>query len=162
MTSSSSVEWTCARPTALHALHQLEQCLSTLEGRSEDEILQVADFLYGNMLTGSLTLLDASESMITRLTAAPSNRSLYLVKGSSTNEYYLCLTPPPKDVHKIYYCSCRSFLERQKSDPRPGLCKHLLALRLMGPLKAKCAQLTSVTDEEFGKIVMDRVVMSKA
>jgi predicted nucleic acid-binding Zn finger protein len=152
MTSSSSVSWTCARPPTLHPLHQLEQCLSTSQGWSENEILQVADFLYGNMLTGSLTLLDASESMITRLN---------LVKGSSTNEYYLCLTPQPKDVHKIYYCSCRSFLERQKSNPRPGLCKHLLALRLMGPLKAKCAQLTTVTDEEFRKIAMDRV-MSKA
>jgi hypothetical protein len=65
--------------------HQYHRRRNPREQR-ETEILQVADFLYGNMLASALKLLDDAPSWITKITAATSQRSLFLVK-SSTSAY---------------------------------------------------------------------------
>ena len=144
--------------------------------QKQDEILKAVDFLYGNTLEGALSILDAAETSgsITQMLSIPSRRSLYLVKGSASyrgrsnihsgsnnsmlNSAYLCLLPRPTDDLPIYYCSCRSFLERSRSVRGSGegscLCKHLLAIRLMKVLGVKPLLQETMSDTEFASSVL--------
>jgi hypothetical protein len=133
-----------------------------------DEILNVAEFLYGsNTLGSSMALLDASCG-ITKVStpAALCKRSLYLVKGSKDAQYYLCFSAKENAVD---YCSCRSFLEKatklsssthNSNGSSPSLCKHLLALKLMPYLSVECPEITTSSHEEFAKLVLDRTVLA--
>jgi hypothetical protein len=169
---SSSTELPSAPPHVLNQpLMQLEDYLLSLGDSNQessslqdrhDEILIVAEFLYGsNLLTAALTLLDSCESMVTKL-AASSHRSLYLVKGKDS--YYMCFCEP-----HLHYCSCRSFLEKttkssnsktssSSNNTTTELCKHLLALKLVPHLNIAFPQITTVTDEEFATLVLDRTL----
>jgi hypothetical protein len=157
------------------------------EDRRRDEILRTADFLFGgSILEGALAVLDSGESLVTRVVSISSQRSLYLVKGSSSSsqarsqqqaygssslpaaEYYLCLVPNENEAlqrssSSIFYCSCRSFLERSRSSTASSssssssMCKHLLALSLMTCLGVKAAVVETVSDEEFSNFVVSRL-----
>jgi hypothetical protein len=126
----------------------------------QDEIIRVAEFLFGTtLLTASLTLLDSHESIFTKVSTM--HRSLWLVRGSS-DASYLCLLPTKKETAlRLYYCSCRSFLEKttkKKADSAlPEVCKHLLALQLIPVLGISCPHLT-LSDKEFAKLVLERTL----
>lgn len=131
-----------------HPLDLLDVFLNELKAKSCDgehkieEILRAADFLAGaSIVEGALNILDAPSTI--RLLQSP-HRSAFLVRGE---ESYYC-------SKEIIYCSCRSFLERSKTDPQT-LCKHLLALKLMPYLDVSPVKET-VSDADFGKIVMLR------
>jgi predicted nucleic acid-binding Zn finger protein len=131
-----------------HPLHLLHQALSELERRDLDEnqklneILRSAEFLMtATLVEGALNILD-SPGMILKVQAP--NRICYLVRGE---EYYFC-------SHEIVFCSCRSFLERTKVDPKT-VCKHLLALKLMPFLNTR-PSIENVSDEDFGNIILSR------
>jgi predicted nucleic acid-binding Zn finger protein len=143
---SQSAETLCF---TCHPLELLDMFLKELETKSCDgenkleEILRAADFLVGpSLVEGALNILDAPTTI--RLLESP-HRSAFLVRGE---ESYYC-------SNEIIYCSCRSFLERAKSDPQ-ALCKHLLALKLMPHLDISPVKET-VSDADFGTIVMLRV-----
>jgi predicted nucleic acid-binding Zn finger protein len=174
---SSTIEWNMAPPPTLlnNPLCQLEDYLQSLDDDHiiltsslddrQDEILNVAEFLYGhNLLTSALTLLDACETTVTKFSTT--NRSLYLVKGqqqqpskyleNNHSTTYLCLSS-----RTVEYCSCRSFLEKNAKEKNTSvdLCKHLLALKLMPHLSTiACPQITTVTDDEFANLVLDRTL----
>jgi predicted nucleic acid-binding Zn finger protein len=149
-------------PEVLDPLSQLntylESQVNTLPNKNNnpDEILSVAEFLFGSAPLGSaLSLLDGSG--ITKVSApGPYQRSLYLVKGSKGSQSYICYTGKENSIE---YCSCRSFLEKATKSNCPGqvvLCKHLLALKLMPYLSIKCHEVTTSSHEEFATLVMDR------
>lgn len=111
-----------------HALRRREEQQQQQQERT-DELLQVAEFLYGpTLLSSALELIDADASastgngsvVFTRL-VAPSGRAVHLVRGSGAGQTYLCLTEDD-DANAggggggsgggIHYCSCRSYLER--------------------------------------------------
>jgi hypothetical protein len=124
----------------------------------EEEVLRVADFLYGSTLDGALGLLDTPES-ITKVVSIPSQRSLHLVQGQGDNSYF-CLLSSENSQSSVYYCSCRSFLEKSRNSNTHGaacLCKHLLALQLMPALHVKGSVIETVSDEEFGNLILNRV-----
>jgi hypothetical protein len=150
--------------------------LSRERQKKEDGILRTVYFLYGKTLESALPILDASAyvTTITHLLSIPSQRSLYLVKGSSSyskSRYrrgksikevsYLCLVPRTTDDLPIYYCSCRSFLERTRPASAVSggavLCKHLLAIRLMPALGLKPSLVETMSDTEFSKIILQRM-----
>ena len=132
--------------------------------KKREELLRAADFLYGgSSLESALIVLDTDRA-ITQICATPSNRKAYLVQGTSrsghgrnTNlEIYFCLFEPISPVKDaFYYCSCRSFFERAKSD-QYELCKHLLALKLMPHLGCSC-NIEQVSDSDFANLLMRRV-----
>jgi hypothetical protein len=175
---SSTTEWNNIGPPPNllnNPLCQLEDYLRSLDDDQliltsslddrQDEILNVAEFLYGhNLLTSALTLLDACETTVTKFSTA--HRSLHLVKGqqqpskysehNNNSTTYLCLSSS-----NLEYCSCRSFLEKNAKEKNTsvGLCKHLLALKLMPHLSTiACPQITTVTEEEFANLVLDRTL----
>jgi hypothetical protein len=104
------------------------------QSRSTDEILRVADALFGaNLLYGAISILDRchpdsgssnhrihnNNRSIARV-ESPSQRALYTVSGQkppphrgggggrgSAHSSYLCYYTP-----YLHYCSCRSFLEK--------------------------------------------------
>ena len=148
----------------------------------ETEILRTVDFLYGNTLEGALAILDTVENAgsITHLVSIPSRRSLYLVKGSasyarskfrggrdkSSSDSYLCMVPRPDDDLPIYYCSCRSFLERNSSSGTGSgegacLCKHLLAIRLSTVLGVRPTLQETMSDADFSSIVLQRISIER-
>ena len=133
--------------------------------RRRDEVLRAVNFLYGKTLEGALAILDTCPETITRVVSIPSQRSLYLVKGSSSysrskrnakDSSYVCIVPRPDDELPVYFCACRSFLERTR---RGGavLCKHLLAVRLMAALDVPCSQIEATSDQDFSKILLGRI-----
>jgi hypothetical protein len=127
---------------------------------TQEEVLRVADFLYGSTLDGALGLLDTPES-ITEVVSIPSQRSLHLVRGQGDNSYF-CLLSSDNTQSSVYYCSCRSFLEKSRNGNTHGaasLCKHLLALQLMSPLHVKGSVVETVSDEEFGNMILNRIGM---
>lgn len=150
----------------MHPVYHLEDYLQSLMKNDDDdpttipvdakydEIIRVAEFLFGNtLLTAAFTLLDAHESVFTKVTSP--HRSLWLVRGSS-DVAYMCFVCD--DTPDLYYCTCRSFLEKttKKVDTAlPEMCKHLLALKLIPALGITCPQLT-LSDSEFAKLVLDR------
>jgi hypothetical protein len=156
----------------------LDLWLSRERQKKEDEILRTVYFLYGKTLESALPILDASTyaTTITHLLSIPSQRSLYLVKGSSSyskSRYrrrktikevsYLCLVPRTTDDLPIYYCSCRSFLERTRPASAVSggavLCKHLLAIRLMPALGLKPSLVETMSDTEFSKVILQRMTI---
>lgn len=156
----------------LHAPLQLENFLALLTSdngigeplnqqsfeKRRDKILLAAEFIFGSShLSASLALLDNYESSITRVSSP--HRSLWLVRGSS-DQAYMCFAR--EDTPNLYYCSCRSYLEKTtkkaSEDQRlPELCKHLLALKLIPALQINCPHLT-LPDKDFAKLVMDRTL----
>ena len=122
-------------------------------------------------------------------------RSLYTVKGSASragrgwggaaaaaggaqpaDSCYLCLLPTGDEHDKqeatassspIYYCSCRSFLEKSRhhnssvaggAAAAPAIvCKHLLALKLMPVLGLTCTTVELPSEDEFSRAVLQRV-----
>jgi len=147
---SSSISPT-AQASTLHPLHLLDTLLTDLEtkdlvqDKKQEEILRAADFLLGgSILEGALSVLDSPDTI--RLLQS-SHRSVYLVRGGGKGSYYCS--------DEITYCSCRSFLERAKTDPKT-VCKHLLALKLMPHFNVTPTK-EIVSDEDYGKIVMLRV-----
>jgi hypothetical protein len=124
---------------------------------TQEEVLRVADFLYGSTLDGALGLLDTPES-ITKVVSIPSQRSLYLVRGQGDNSYFCLLSDNAQS--SVYYCSCRSFLEKSRNSNTHGaacLCKHLLALQLMPTLHVEGSVIETVSDEEFGNLILNRI-----
>ena len=154
-------------PSCLHPLHLLDQfldspatCASDIDSEKneenrQDKIIRVADYLYGgSILEAALAVLD-TDGAIRRVRGEPSNRSLFLVRGARTSkapaDYYICLVE-----HGITYCSCRSYFERAKADPR-ALCKHLLALKLLPHLDDCSCIDETIADSEYAKFVLRRV-----
>lgn len=139
----------------------------------EDEILRAVHFLYGKTLEGALAIVDANA--VTRLVSLPSNRSCYLVRASaaystkkskrdqptnlSSNEsYYLCIVPSgSRNELSFHYCSCRSFSERTRGSAC-GLCKHLLAIRLLSALDQRPNISETISDDAFAKLLLQRVI----
>ena len=116
------------------------------------DIFRVGDLLFGSTLEGALGILDAN--LITRVVSAPSQRMAYLVLpsgGKQVANKYLCLMPH-NDGN--YYCSCRSFLEKNSRSTSLQLCKHLLALELMPLVGVTCTTMETLTDEEFGRVLV--------
>lgn len=124
-----------------------------------DEIFRIGDFLFGSTFEGAISILDESETLITRVVSAPSQRMAYLVTPSGKNDptKYLCLLPRSViSQNGIHYCSCRSFLEKNSRSSHLQLCKHLLALTLIPHVGVKCATIETITDEEFGRLMVTR------
>jgi predicted nucleic acid-binding Zn finger protein len=131
-----------------HPLQLLNEALLEVEAKDlepnlkQDEILRCAEFLMtAALVEGALNILD-TPGMIQKLQAP--NRICHLVRGE---EFYFC-------SNEIVFCSCRSFLERTKLDPKT-VCKHLLALKLMPYLNGK-PSIETISDEDFGKIIVSR------
>ena len=82
----------------------------------QDKILHVADFLFGNMLNSALMLFDSSQTMITKVTAAPSNRSIYLVKASSSSSSNFHRTPRTGPATPSYYQCILPEIKSSKHD----------------------------------------------
>ena len=136
-----------------------------------DELFRLGDLLFGATLwEAALVLLD---QQAVRRVVAPSQRTAYLVTSASRRHsgptaQYLCLVPPHTNQQGVYYCTCRSFYEKNhhqqhKNVPptRIQLCKHLLAIEIAEPLTAaetKWSNLfhtvTTSTDEEFGRLLV--------
>jgi SWIM zinc finger len=149
-----------------------------------DEILRSADFLYGSTLDGALSLLETDPRRnILLLKSLQSERCMYVVKGNvtssrsnSSNPYvvdasYICMLPSDilnkaenplitsRNANQSfgYYCSCRSFLEHCRTGH--GLCKHLLAIKLMRPLGVECSVIELVSDLEYCKVALQRMTI---
>ena len=127
----------------------------SLEER-RDFVLRVADYLYGgSILEAALALLD-TEGAIRQVCSQPSKRSAFLVRGTSRHSGgslptdYFCLVASLEGCFN--YCSCRSYFERAKNDPQ-GLCKHLLALKLMPILECPFREET-IPDVEFSTFML--------
>ena len=122
-----------------------------------EELFRLGDFLFGATFEGAISILDASASLITRVVSAPSQRMAYLVTGKQPSKY-LCLLPRGDTASPsgICYCSCRSFLEKNSRAKYLQPCKHLLALFLLPRVGVKCATLETLTDEEFGRLLVTR------
>lgn len=157
LSSVESLQSDAAEPQSSVA-HQIP----AMQQRQEDDILRAVDFLYGKTTEGALAILDAAGS-ISKVISTTSQRSVYLVKGSSSSrgseESYLCLVPQFSDDVPIYFCSCRSFLEKNRHPTNEGscLCKHLLAIRLMSVLKVQPVLMETASDDEFANILMQRL-----
>lgn len=123
-----------------------------------DELFRVGDFLFGTTFEGALAILDASESLITRVVSGPSQRTAFIVQSSGKQAAkYLCIFPRGMNSQrKTYYCSCRSFLEKNSRSPILHVCKHLLAIAFLPHLDAKCTTIETLSDEEFGRLVVSR------
>jgi hypothetical protein len=177
----SSPPLTCLHP--LHMLDRYIESLSgdpqstkQTEQQRIDEILRVTDVLYGPCLDGALQVLeqnctaDGRSLNVTRLQSP--RRSLFTVKGSSSSSSssrsatttadscYMCILPETNqktttDEPRMYYCSCRSFLERSRSCN--SICKHLLAIKLMPVLGMTCAIMEVSSEEEFSRAVLRRL-----
>lgn len=135
-----------------------------------DDVFRTLESILGssNACEGVFSILDTSATLITRVVSAPSQRTAYLVTSSSssgTAAKYLCLLPPSSDCHSssssswsnnsIYYCSCRSYLEKNNRSQHVQPCKHLLALILLPHIDvATCHTVETLTDEEFGRLLV--------
>jgi predicted nucleic acid-binding Zn finger protein len=128
----------------------------SLEER-RDHVLRAADYLYGgSILEAALAVLDA-EGAIRRVCSKPSQRRAFLVRGTSQRHSggsvptdYFCLVALSEEGFD--YCLCRSYFEQAKNDPK-GLCKHLLALKLMPVLECPCREET-IPDVEFSTFML--------
>ena len=144
----------CDETTRLDADQKKEQ--ATALDKRRDYILRVADFLYGgSMLEAALAVLE-TEGAIRKVTSHPSKRTLYLVRGATSRQNhastdYFCLVS-----EEIQFCSCRSYFERAKNDPK-GLCKHLLAIKLRPSLECPCRNET-IPDAEFSGYLLRRLL----
>ena len=135
--------------------------------KRREEILRVADYLYGgSSLESALSVLD-TEGSVRQICATPSLRGAYLVQGtqkpgtrrSSSVDNYFCLFQPKLNKKAaFYYCSCRSFFERAKHD-QSNICKHLIALMLMPHLGCSC-KVELVSDSDYASMLM-RLVFEK-
>jgi hypothetical protein len=152
----------------MHPVFQLQDFLLSLTVRNvgdrneewtveekRDQAISVAEFLFGSsMVAAALTLLD-NQGSCSKMSSP--HRSLWLVRGS-TDVAYMCFSCD--ETPHLYYCNCRSFLEKTTKKPieeegLPELCKHLLALKLIPALQIEFPHLT-VSDKEFAKLVLER------
>ena len=153
----------------LQLLHVFLSCRMTASDATEQEnndlsdVFRVGDFLFGGTFEGALSILDASLTLVTRVTSAPSQRTAYLVTSSGRQTAtYLCLIPTTSKqrntspINGVYYCSCRSFMEKNSRTQFTQPCKHLLALVLLPHVGAKCNTIETLTDEEFGRLLVNR------
>lgn len=135
-----------------------------------ETVFRVADFLFGSTLEGAISILDGSETLITRIISAPSQRTAYLVTSSNgcarnntkPSNKYLCLIPREKDGDdasccnkNYYYCSCRSFMDKNARSRTLHPCKHLLALILLPHVGVACRTIETLSDAEFGKMLVN-------
>eukprot|EP01041_Mallomonas_annulata_P001369 gene1369-2642_t len=74
------------------------------------------------LLENAVDVLDCG--FVREITCRPSKRSCWKVSGSKGKEY-TCLRD---------YCPCRSFFEQARLHSNDVMCKHLLAMRIAGPL----------------------------
>jgi hypothetical protein len=125
-----------------------------------DHVIRVVDYLYGgSILEAALAVLDA-EGAVRQVRSQPSRRMAFLVRGSTSRHSggvptdYLCLLASSEGG--FLYCSCRSYFERAKSDAN-GLCKHLLALKLMSVFECPCREV-NVSDDEFSTFMLKRML----
>ncbi|EEC43355.1 predicted protein [Phaeodactylum tricornutum CCAP 1055/1] len=129
----------------------------------QDAILRVADFLFGSTLDGALAILDSRESLITRILSTSSRRLIYFCRGKSTgkneSQNYFCILPEKEMAFPFYFCSCRSFFERSRASVEARPCKHLLAILLSHALHVKPLQVETTSDEDFSKLVVNRLEM---
>ena len=159
-------------PTGINATTPSSATTQDQRLESLGEIFRVGECLYGTTMEGALSILDAAATFITRVVSAPSQRTAYMVTASSgmQSTKYLCLLPPPTTTtanssqpfptccrpndDSVYYCTCRSFLEKNNRSQHLQLCKHLLALVLLPHVSVKCNTVETLTDEEFGRLLV--------
>lgn len=124
--------------------------------KQRDYVLRVADFLYGgSMLEAALAVLE-TDGAIRKVTSHPSQRSAFLVRGAASRQNHACTDYFCLVSKAIQYCSCRSYFERAKNDPK-CLCKHLLAIKLMPSLECPCRNET-IPDAEFSGYLLRRLL----
>lgn len=157
--------------TSLRALDVWQHFASSATDSShepnQDEILRMADFLFGNMTEAALSIVDGGN--IEQVVSVASARSFYLVKGSGTGKgnhqttpYYVCMTPQHNGIR---YCSCRSFLEKSRTSSSSSTaicCKHLLALELMPLLGMACPKVETASDKELSRLMVERISIDKS
>lgn len=141
--------------TLLEAL--LKETIDSTESvdKKEQQLLSVCDALIEKpILDGALEIIDGNSALTIRHITAPL-RTAYLVqtssgrsKGSRSNvSHYYCQTELP-------YCSCRSYFERAKVDPK-ALCKHLLAIKLLPYLTNSEIHVEKIAEERFASLVVE-------
>lgn len=146
-------------------------------GKEFDDTLRFADFLFGTTLDGALSIIESDpQKHILNIVSLQSGRCMYIVNGKSkksANEAntfgsvdptYTCLMPPARgnaihlnQAHSVYFCSCRSFVERCRSATGSAVCKHLLALKLMPTFGINCTKIELSTDDDFCKVALQRM-----
>eukprot|EP00536_Pseudo-nitzschia_multiseries_P003389 jgi/Psemu1/284391/fgenesh1_pg.52_\ len=83
----------------------------SVSGPDPDELLSVAEFLFGHKtLSSALAIVDSRHSLITKV-VAPSGRFLYVIR-SSLSSLSATAADSSRDTPPLRYCSCRSFLEK--------------------------------------------------
>lgn len=139
----------------LHPMSLLDHFLKEINSKTnlspdakQEQILSVCNTLVGRpLLDGALEILDENSATTIRCISTP-NRSAHLVRNSTRSKnqksHYLCLCELP-------YCSCRSYFERAKVDPK-ALCKHLIAIKLQSHL-TDSMHVENISDEEFASLV---------
>ena len=160
---------------------EILQTVDFLYGSALDGALSVLES-FSNYVSGPTS--SAVATAVTRLQSP--HRSLYTVSASTTTARggrggpswhqhqqqqdsccYLCIIPAennhdhPEDSDTgIYYCSCRSFLEKCRSTSSGGgsLCKHLLALKLMPFLGLTCPTVRLASEEELSRALLQRLL----
>jgi predicted nucleic acid-binding Zn finger protein len=162
--TGSSTEGRRAEPNGDHA--DVAGSITSVAARDKsleerrDHVLRAADYLYGgSILEAALAVLDA-EGAIRQVCSQPSQRKAFLVRGTSRHSGgsvptdYFCLVALSEEGFD--YCSCRSYFEQAKNDPK-GLCKHLLALKLIPVLECPCREET-IPNVEFSTFILRRML----
>ena len=194
-TSNSTLKETT---TTLKRQDEILQTVEFLYGSALDGALSVLDSTTSSVpgRSSSVTAAPPIASTVTRFQSP--QRSLYMVAASSVrgraaaaaglstavrqqDSYYLCILPADNQHDtttnsststgsSIYYCSCRSFLEKSRSNSSNSshgattlatagvsLCKHLLALKLMPVLGWTCSTIHFTSEEEFSHALLQRL-----
>jgi hypothetical protein len=157
------------------------EAISSSVVQEVDDVLKTFDFLFGSTLDGAIALVDGDLTRkITRLTSTATGQTMYLVKGlspdtrsgistgsnSRNNAGYFCVVPESSGLDvtggygdsSLYYCSCRSFFERNRvASSGPVLCKHILAIKLSAILKIEYRILAVKSDKEYSEIMLQHV-----
>ena len=191
-TSNSTLKETT---TTLKRQDEILQTVEFLYGSALDGALSVLDSTTSSVPGRSSSVTAAPPPIASTVTRFQSpQRSLYMVAASSVrgraaaglstavhhqqqDSHYLCILPANNQHDattststgsSIYYCSCRSFLEKNRSNSSShgattfatatvSLCKHLLALKLMPVLGWTCSTIHFTSEEEFSHALLQRL-----
>mmetsp|Transcript_2796 Transcript_2796/g.3963 ORF Transcript_2796/g.3963 Transcript_2796/m.3963 type:complete len:254 (+) Transcript_2796:198-959(+) len=133
-------------------------------------ILRTLDFLFdSSFVEATLSVLDTHHHSIieestspvvaaVRLIRTPSNRSMYLLRASSSPSMQYMVRLSERRVH----CTCRSFFEKSKQSCRSVnvVCKHVEAALLALYLNESYYQEVEVEEEEFVSLCLMWSVVS--
>jgi hypothetical protein len=140
----------------------LDGALHVLESGNDNSRTTPASFC------SSVTRLQSPRRVIHHVKGTPGTTRGNHCATATTDAAYLCIVPEcdqeetgrdTDDATGMYYCSCRSFLEKSRCTP-PGtttICKHLLALKLMPALGVTPSILEFGSDEELSQAVTQRL-----